>query len=148
MTEPNEVTLRTARCLDNQDFDAFLALCTEDLSYVVKVWSPDLRQDMIWFDHDRSSIEALFGSVHEHIVRTERALRHLGQSIVDFEGSDLASVDTSVAVFLTDTHGDSRLWAVGRYIDRVEKHRGSWLLAQRVVRLETRNLGIGSHLPI
>ena len=148
MAEPTEVTLRTARYLDNLDFDAFLALCTADLNYVVKVWSPDLRRDMIWFDHDRSSIEALFGSVHEHIVRPERTLRHLGQSIVDLEGADLASVDTSVAVFLTDTHGDSRLWAVGRYIDQVEKHGGAWLLARRVVRLETRNLGIGSHLPI
>jgi 3-phenylpropionate/cinnamic acid dioxygenase small subunit len=148
MAEPGDVVLRTARCLDELDFEAFLALCTTDFRYVVEVWSPDLRRDMIWFDHDRAGIEALFGSVHEHIVRPERTLRHLGQCLVDLEGADLASVDTSVAVFMTDTHGDSRLWAVGRYLDRVERHGGSWLLAQRVVRLETRNLGIGSHLPV
>jgi methanesulfonate monooxygenase small subunit len=148
MGEPGDVTVRTSRCLDALDFEGFLALCTMDFRYTVEVWSPDLRRDMTWFDHDRASIEALFGSVHEHIVRPERTLRHLGQSLVDLQGVDVASVDSSVAVFLTDTHGDSRLWAVGRYLDHIERHDGSWLLAQRVVRLETRDLGIGSHLPI
>ena len=148
MAEPADVTVRASRCLDALDFEAFMALCTMDFRYTVEVWSPDLRRNMTWFEHDRTSIEALFGSVHEHIVRPERTLRHLGHCLVELEDADLASVDTSVAAFLTDTHGSTRLWAVGRYLDRVERHDGSWRLTQRIVRLETRDLGIGSHLPI
>jgi hypothetical protein len=59
-----------------------------------------------------------------------------------------------LAVFHTardigDAHvdgGSSRLLLVGRYHDRFVEADGRWLLTERVVRLQTRQLGVGSHL--
>ena len=42
--------------------------------------------------------------------------------------------------------GSSKLFAVGRYHDRLRRDGERWLLTERVVRLQTRQLGVGSHL--
>jgi 3-phenylpropionate/cinnamic acid dioxygenase small subunit len=143
-----DLSARTARLLDAHDFDGFLKLCTDDVHYRVRVWSPEIRQDMLWFDHDRAGLTALFAALPEHILRPDRMMRHLGQSLIDWESETAARVETSLAVFLTDGDGQSRVWAVGRYEDRVVRIDGQWRLAERVTRLQTRDLGIGTHLPI
>jgi len=148
MTTGHALPARGARALDRGDFTGFLGLCAPSFEYLVRVWSPDIRQDMIWFDHGRDSLKALFDSLPEHLVRPDRMLRHLGQSIVEEETDDLLVLDTSLAVFLTTPRGDSRLWAVGRYEDRIIREDGIWKLARRVTRLDTRDLGIGTHTPI
>jgi len=42
--------------------------------------------------------------------------------------------------------GSSRLLLVARYHDRFSYDDSKWLLTERVVRLHTRQLGVGSHL--
>jgi 3-phenylpropionate/cinnamic acid dioxygenase small subunit len=143
-----DLPARAARLLDTHDFEGFLGLCTDDVQYMVRVWSPEIRQDMLWFDHDRAGLTSLFAALPEHVLRPDRMMRHLGQSLIDMDGVDAARIETSLAVFLTDVDGQSRVWAVGRYEDRVMRVDGQWRLAERVTRLQTRDLGIGTHVPI
>ena len=143
-----ELPARAARALDRADHQGFLALCTPDFEYQVRAWSPDIRQDMIWFDHGHDSLKSLFETLPEHLLRPDRILRHLGPSLVEAEGPDHLHLDSSVAVFLTTPRGGSRLWAVGRYEDHVVCTGEGWKLARRVTRLDTRDLGIGTHEPI
>ncbi len=42
--------------------------------------------------------------------------------------------------------GSSRLFLVGRYHDRFRLEGEHWRLSERTVRLQTRQLGVGSHL--
>ncbi|HET8937159.1 MAG TPA: hypothetical protein VFN67_27145 [Polyangiales bacterium] len=41
--------------------------------------------------------------------------------------------------------GSTRVFAAGRYRDRLARHDGRWLLADRYVQLDTRQLGSGTH---
>jgi len=145
---PAQLPAIAARCLDRGDYTGFLALCTADFEYQVRVYSPDIQQDMIWFDHGHDSLQALFESLPEHLLRPDKMMRHLGQSIIEEDSNTLVLLDTSLAVFLTNIQGQSRLWVTGRYEDKIVRDAGIWKLARRVTRLETRDLGIGTLVPI
>ena len=143
-----ELPARAARALDQNDHAGFLSLCAPGFEYQVRAWSPDIRQDMIWFDHGHDSLKSLFDTLAEHLRRPDRMLRHLGPALVEEEGPDHLRLESSLAVFLTTPRGDSRLWAVGRYLDHVVRDGETWKLAHRLTRLDTRDLGIGTHEPI
>lgn len=155
-----ELVARAALALDDEDFKGFLALCTADFRYEVRTWSPELRKWMTWLGQSRSELEALLAALPEHLRRRGRLLRQLGPTIVDAEapgpgtgsaGTLLAT--TSFAIFHTDPDGRTRTLAVGRYRDRIVVGAagpggatGPRLAAREVV-LDTRDLGIGSHVP-
>ena len=61
---------------------------------------------------------------------------------------ELLAAVSSVLVINTDLEGRSTLFAAGRYLDQVDMTGEAPLLAARTVHLETRDLGIGSHVPI
>ena len=157
-----ELVARAALALDDEDFAGFLALCTGDFRYEARSWSPELRKWMTWLAQSRSELEALLAALPEHLRRRGRLLRQLGPTIVDADvpepGAEVAGAagavalraTTSFAIFHTDPDGRTRLWVVGRYRDRiVVGAAGSGArLASREVVLDTRDLGIGSHVPI
>jgi methanesulfonate monooxygenase small subunit len=76
--------------------------------------------------------------------------RHASVYLVDRdEIGHEASVVTSLVVYRTQLDGGaSELFTVGKYFDTVTLEGESPLLASREVRLDTRELGIGSHLPL
>ena len=69
---------------------------------------------------------------------------------VEFDDAgERASVITSLAVYRTELDGGATsLFAVGKYFDTVTLEGEAPLLTSRNVRLDTRELGIGSHLPL
>jgi methanesulfonate monooxygenase small subunit len=148
MTSPLDLPARAARALDRADHAGFLALCTPDFDYQVIAFSPELGRDMIWFDHGRDSLTSLFQTLPEHLRRPDRLLRHLGPSLVEEQSDTRFRLDTSFAVFRTTPRGDSHLWVVGRYEDELLFTDHGWKLARRLTRLDTRDLGIGTHEPI
>jgi methanesulfonate monooxygenase subunit beta len=58
------------------------------------------------------------------------------------------AVVSAVTVHYTNPDGETRVFAVGRYHDVVTVGTGAARLASREVRLETRALEPGSHLPM
>jgi methanesulfonate monooxygenase small subunit len=59
-----------------------------------------------------------------------------------------ASVVSALQVFRTAIDGGATaLFAVGKVHDTVTLHGDDARLAKRVIRLDTRELGIGSHVP-
>lgn len=159
-----ELVARAALALDDEDFAGFLALCTGDFRYEARSWSPELRKWMTWLAQSRSELEALLAALPEHLRRRGRLLRQLGPTIVDAaadgEPEGTLRATTSFAIFHTDPDGRTRLWVVGRYRDRIVVGAGGAggnegpagatgpRLAAREVVLDTRDLGIGSHVPI
>lgn len=133
--------------LDDADFDGFLALCTEDIGYRIEVWSPELRQNMIWLEHDKEGLRALFDALPEHLTRPGRLARHATVMTVNENETGFDCVST-LAVYHTDVDGRSQVLAIGRYRDRIVKRDSTLLLADRTVVLETRDLGVGLHVPL
>jgi methanesulfonate monooxygenase subunit beta len=144
-----EVVYRACTALDTEDFDAFMAQCAPDLDYRVTAYSPEIRKEMIWMDQDYEGMKALLEMVPQHLKRLGTLKRHVSVYFVDRnEGAGTAAVTSSFIVTHTDPEGRSQLFVAGTYYDEVDCSGDRCLLKKRKAHLETRDLGIGSHIPI
>ena len=134
--------------LDDSDFESYLALCAPAYSYCVRVWSPELRKDMIWLEHNRDGMAGVFEALPEHLQRSGRLSRLATVATIEAIGTDQFDVVSKFVVHHTDVEGRTQTLAVGRYNDRVVRIDGVVLLSEREVALETRDLGIGLHVPL
>jgi len=148
-TAVEELVYRTCLALDAHDFERYLALCSLGFRYAVKAHSPEIRRDMVWLDHDRAGMEALFRTLPRHRSDPGRLSRHATVYTVEFEeGETRANVVTGLLVFRTAPDGGATsLFAAGKLHDAVDLQDGKALLARRTVILDTRELGIGTHIP-
>jgi methanesulfonate monooxygenase small subunit len=152
--ELTDVIARSAFLLDERRFGEWVDLTATDFRYRIQAYSPDIRREMTWLDHDRAGMVALIELLPKHHVDGADWLRQVsvGQVLRDSAGE--ASSVSSLAIFYTardvgDAHvdgGSSRLLLVGRYHDRFRREGQTWRLSERTVRLQTRQLGVGSHL--
>ena len=135
--------------LDDERFGDYLALYADDFSYRVTAYSPELRQEMVWLDHGREQLANLLESVDNHVRLPGRFTRQANVYLVERDpAKGCATVTTSLVVMHTDPDVVSKAFAVGRYVDTIEVDGEKPLLKSREVRLETRELGPGSHLPM
>ena len=141
-----ELVYRSCLALDAKDYKAFLALCDEDFRYTISTYSPEIRKEMVWLDHDRKGMETLFTNLPRHNSDHSPITRHATVYTVDFDSEKTASVVSALQVFRTQLDGGAtELFAVGRFHDTVSLDKLK--LARRLVRLETRLLGYGYHIP-
>ncbi len=138
---------RTCLCLDDGDWDGYLDQCAADFVYRISVYSPELRKEMVWMEQDRKGMADLFDNLANHVTRPGDFLRHANVALVERDGDD-ARVTTTFLVVYTDLDGVSRIFAAGRYNDVVDISGNRPLLRTREVRLDTRDLGGGTHFPI
>lgn len=145
-----ELVCRSLLALDARDFEGFLALCAEDFRYTVQVFSPEIRRDMVWLDHDKAGLATLFRALSRHQSDPAPLTRHATVYTVTFEDRDArALIVSALQVFRTTPDGGvTSLFAVGKVHDVVRVTDGKPLLTERTIRLDTRQLGIGTHVPI
>lgn len=142
-----ELVYRSCLALDDRDFKGFLELCDEGFRYKVTVYSPEIRKDMVWLDHDRKGMETLFTNLPRHNSDHAPLVRHATVYTVKMDGQQ-AEVVSALQVFRTALDGGAtELFAVARLLDTVKLDGGTPKLAARTVRMETRQLGFGSHIP-
>lgn len=142
-----ELVYRSCLALDDRDFKAFLDLCDEGFRYKVTAYSPEIRKDMVWLDHDKKGMETLFTQLPRHNSDHSPLTRHATVYTVKMNGAQ-AEVVSALQVFRTALDGGAtELYSVARLVDTVKLDGDSPKLAQRVVRMDTRQLGYGSHIP-
>lgn len=142
-----ELVYRSCLALDDRDFKGFLALCDPGFRYKVTVYSPEIRKDMVWLDHDRAGMETLFNNLPRHNSDHAPLMRHATVYTVKMEGAQ-AEVVSALQVFRTALDGGAtELFSVARLVDTVKLDGGTPKLAARVVKMGTRQLGFGSHIP-
>jgi len=133
--------------LDDRDYKGFLALCDPGFRYKVTAYSPEIRKDMVWLDHDRKGMETLFTNLPRHNSDHAPLVRHATVYTVKVDGQQ-AEVVSALQVFRTALDGGAtELFAVARMVDTVKLDNGTPKLAQRLIKMETRQLGFGSHVP-
>lgn len=144
-----ELVYRSCLALDAKDFKAFLDLCDGEFRYTIATYSPEIRRDMVWLDHDRKGMETLFANLPKHNSDHSPITRHATVYTVDADASGAAAnVISALQVFRTQLDGGAtELFAVGRFHDTVKLDGASTKLARRLVKLETRLLGYGYHIP-
>ena len=142
-----ELVYRSCLALDAKDYKAFLALCEEDFRYTISTYSPEIRKEMVWLDQDRKGMETLFTNLPRHNSDHSPLTRHATVYTVEEKGA-AAEVVSVLQVFKTELDGGAtELFAVGRFYDTVKFNGAGARLARRVVRLDTRLLGYGYHIP-
>ena len=106
---------------------------------------------VMWLDEPSQMVSPACGFVDEGMMngKSEKPTVRITPAIDSDEAGHEARVVTSVVIFATCLDGGvSQLYAVARYHDTVDLSGESPRLKRRVVRLETRGLGIGKHWPL
>lgn len=144
-----ELVYRSCLFLDDKKFTEYLSLCDEGFRYSIAAHSPEIRKDMIWLDHDKPGLTTLLTQLPRHNSDHSPLTRHATVYTIDAgAAAGEAQVVSALQVFKTELDGGvSQLFAVGRYVDTVKFNGGSPKLLKRVVKLDTRMLGIGYHIP-
>ncbi len=145
----DELIYRSCMRLDAKDFSGFLELCDPAFRYSVTAFSPEIRKEMIWLEHDKAGLKLLFDNLPRHNSDHSPITRHVTVYTVEREGdAGNARVVSGLQVFKTALDGgETTLFAVGKLYDTVKLDGGTPLLVDRNVRLDTRMLGIGYHIP-
>jgi methanesulfonate monooxygenase small subunit len=144
-----DLIYRAALALDARDFPGFLALCAPDFRYTIGAYSPEIRRPMLWLDHDRSGLAMLFETLPRHHSEHAALARHVTVYTVDTGPDDgEARAVSALQVFRTALDGGAtELFAVGKIHDVARVTDAGAQLVKRHIELDTRLLGIGSHVP-
>jgi methanesulfonate monooxygenase small subunit len=144
-----ELVYRASLALDERKFQTFLDLCEPDFRYVVGAYSPEIRREMTWLDHDKAALQSLFETLPRHNSDHSPLARHVTLYLVEIDaGGAGATAVSALQVFRTALDGGAtELYAVGKVHDRLRLTDGRARLARRQIKLETRMLGIGTHIP-
>ena len=139
-----------ADALDRETWDDFLSMCAPEFEYRITAFSYELNKEMIWLVHDLDGLRSLFDVLPEQLGRKgTRLLRQISVTdIANGTAEGLKNVTSKVIVVRTSPEGVSEMFVAGRYIDVVDVSGEVPKLLKRETRLDTRELGPGSHVPI
>ena len=148
-TAVEELIYRSLERLDEDDFAGFLDLCLPGFRYRLVTWSPEIKKEMTWLDRDRTEMESFFKMLPLHNSDRSPLTRNATVYRVAFDGDGAqASAVTAFQLYRTALDGGAtELLAVGKYHDLVALDGEEPVLVDRTVRLATRDLGWGSHIP-
>lgn len=140
----------TCVALDHEDFRGYLDICDIDFDYRITVWSPEIRREMLWLQKNKAGLTDLFAVMPKQNRDRAPLTRHFSiMSFDDTREEGIASVVSAVQVFRTELDGGvTSIFAIGKYLDRFRLSTSKPLLLSREVRLDTRMLGNGYHVPI
>ena len=145
--------MRSCLLLDDERFDDYLALWSPRGRYRITSWSPDLRKELVLLDLPLDDYRQLLGNVPNHERMQGTLSRHVTGPLIERgrggrDGDGTARAVSSLLVVHTDLEGVSNVYAVGRYVDDIDIADGDPRIESREVRLETRQFGTGSHVPM
>lgn len=145
-----ELIARTCLALDAGEYAAYLKLCGDHFRYRITAYSPEIRKDMVWLDKDRKGMKDLLDLLPKQNMDRTPLTRHFSVFFLEPGSSgDRVKVTSALQLFRTETQGGATsLVAVGKYIDEIRVDAtGTAVLLDREVRLDTRLLGKGYHVP-
>ncbi len=157
VTQVHELIYETCLALNAEDWNAFLGLCDpKAFTYSIVNYSPEIRREQCWMEKDYRGLKSMFDLLPRHNSDRSPLTRHATVYRVDHDrDARQARAVTQVAIYRTqldgvNSHfesGATSLFAVGKYLDVIDLGGECPLLKNRVVRLDTRQIDIGSHLP-
>lgn len=142
-----DLVQRTAILLDAERLPEWVALFDAGGTYELTAYSTEIRRWMTWQLSDRDTLAKMLSEVGEHVRDPARRRHVVGYPLVELDG-DQASVTTHFSLYRTTPEGQSTLYMVGCYQDRIVKRGGSWLYAEHKVIVDTRMLDTFTHVPV
>jgi 3-phenylpropionate/cinnamic acid dioxygenase small subunit len=142
-----DLVQQTAALLDDEKLDAWLNLFEPNGTYELCAYSTEIRRWMTWQLSDRPTLEKMLKDVGEHVRDPARRRHIVGLPIVEFDG-ERGRVKSPFSLFRTSPEGQSSLYMVGCYDDRVVKRSGNWSYISHKVIVDTRMLDSFTHIPV
>ncbi len=144
-----ELVYKSCMLLDAKDFSGYLALCEDEFHYTVSAFSPEIRKDMVWLDHDKNGMKLLFDNLPKHNSDHSPLHRHATVYTVEVDAAQAqAQVISALQIFRTSLDGGAtELFAVGKYHDTVRLNDSAPRLLVRRLKMDTRMFGFGYHIP-
>lgn len=146
--EIKNLIYKSCQLLDSEEFEEYLNLYTEYFEYKVTNYSPEIRKDQEWMDVNREELKGLLANVPLHFRLLGSFMRHATVYDIERNGDDKVHALTYVTIYYTSAEGATNVWAIGRYHDVIDVSGATPLIADRNMKLETREVGIGTHLPM
>lgn len=159
MQRIHELVYESCLRLNAQDWNGYLELCDpDDFRYRIVNYSPEIQREQCWMDRDFKGLKSIFRLLPKHNSDHSPLTRHATVYKVTFDQSAGKAVSTTLlTIYRTQLDGASShfesgqtsLYAVGKYEDliRLGNGKGPDRLISRTVRLDTRQIDIGSHYP-
>ncbi len=138
---------RTAVLLDGEQFDEWVALFDDAGTYEISAYSTEIRRWMTWQLSDRDELQRMLAEVNDHVRDPARRRHVVGIPLVEMEG-EAARATSHFSVYRTSPEGQSSLYIVGCYEDRLIKRDGAWRYATHKVICDTRILDVFTHIPV
>ena len=144
----------TCMALNDNQWDVFLSLCDpQSFRYRIKNYCPEIRKEQTWMDQDYQQLTHLFDLLPKHNSDRPKLTRHATVYRKRPGNDGELTVTSHLTVYRTewdggDSHlhsGATSLYVVGRYVDTIRIADNGFRLTGRVVDLDTRQVGIGSH---
>jgi methanesulfonate monooxygenase small subunit len=135
--------------LDDKKFNDYLDLCDPAYHYAITAYSPEIRKEMTWLEHDKAGMQGLFANLPKHNSDQSPLTRHVSLYTVKAsdDGSEAQAISALQVFRTTLDGGTTELFAVGKIHDRITLAGATPKLLSRNVRLDTRMLGFGYHIP-
>ena len=145
----SELICTSCMTLDDKQFNAYLELCDPAYHYKITAYSPEIRKDMTWLEHDKTGMQTLFANLPKHNSDQSPLTRHVTvYTVKEDAATQQAQVVSALQVFKTSLDGGAtELFAVGKLHDLISLAGEAPKLLAREVRLQTRMLGFGYHIP-
>ncbi len=144
--------------LNAERWSDFLGLCEPSrFRYRITNYSPEIRKEQCWMDRDFQGLKHLIDLLPKHNSDHSQLTRHAVVYKVRCDepplDESMVSAVTSVTLYRTqldgiNSHfesGRTSLYAVGSYLDTITLDAPGPRLVNRTVRLDTRQLDVGSH---
>lgn len=151
-----DTVYRSCILLDDEKWTDWLNLCDENFDYAITAWSPEINKEMIYFSGDRKYLQAMTDMLDKHNTDHSPLRRHATVYTIDENDDGTLKVVSSLAIYQNlldgiNSHidaGESHLFIIGRYVDKMKIEDGKAIFLERKVELDTRRLDKGSHWPL
>lgn len=148
---------RTSIALNNCSWDEFINMCNpSSFHYSIENYSPEIKKRQFWMRQDFEGIKHLLSLLPKHNSDHAQLTRHITPYQVKKipEKPNSYEVISQLVIYRTEWDSDNAhlksgatsLYVVGKYLDKVSAVNDGLLLLSRIVDLDTRQVGTGSHL--
>lgn len=149
-----DLVCETSLHLNSGDYTKFLQACEQkNFSYTISNYSPEIKKQQCWMKQDYAGLAKILDLLPKHNSDHARLTRQVVPYRVTPKGGNSFEAISQVSIFRTEwdaenSHlqsGATSLYVIGRYVDTVVLDDQGPRLTSRVVDLDTRQVGIGSH---
>lgn len=100
-----ELIYRSCISLDKGNFAQWLDLCAPEFRYTITTYSPEIRKQMVWLEHDREGMEDLFKMLPKHNSDHSPLTRHASVYLVEYDEAEKRGVGGHLAGYLQNATG-------------------------------------------